>query len=69
MRLFMVDVLMYRSRLFGSRPDEFGSDRYPWWPSSPQTDLAEARKLIEKCSYWRRKEELEDAETVFGPPV
>ncbi len=24
--------------------------------------LAEARKLIEQCGYWRRKEELEDAE-------
>jgi len=25
-------------------------------------DLAQARKLIEQCGYWRRKEELEDAE-------
>jgi hypothetical protein len=26
-------------------------------------DLAEARRLIERHGYWRRKEELEDAET------
>ena len=25
-------------------------------------ELAEARRLIEKHGYWRRKEELEDAE-------
>jgi hypothetical protein len=29
---------------------------------SPQKDLVEARRLIEKHAYWRRKEELEDAE-------
>jgi len=33
---------------------------YPW--ISPQADIAEARRLIEKHGYWRRKEELEDAE-------
>jgi hypothetical protein len=33
---------------------------YPW--TSPQEDLAAARRLIEQCGYWRRKEELEDAE-------
>jgi hypothetical protein len=33
---------------------------YPW--ESQQADLAEARRLIEKHGYWRRKEELEDAE-------
>ncbi|EEF60345.1 SEFIR domain-containing protein [Pedosphaera parvula] len=27
-----------------------------------KTSLIEARKLIEQCGYWRRKEELEDAE-------
>jgi hypothetical protein len=26
------------------------------------TDLGEAQRLIEKHGYWRRKEELEDAE-------
>ena len=33
---------------------------YPW--ESPRKDLAEARRLIEKHGYWRRKGELEDAE-------
>ena len=28
--------------------------------------LAEARKLIELCGYWRRKEELEDAEAALA---
>lgn len=27
-----------------------------------KTIFAAARKLIEQCGYWRRKEELEDAE-------
>jgi tetratricopeptide (TPR) repeat protein len=54
MRLFMADIHLYRARLFHSvKP-------YPW--TSPQEDLAAARKLIEQCGYWRRKEELEDAE-------
>lgn len=54
MRLHMADIHLYRARLFhGLRP-------YPW--TSPQGDLAAARKLIEQCGYWRRKEELEDAE-------
>lgn len=53
MRLFLADIHLYRARLFHSvRP-------YPW--HSPHADLAAARKLIEKCGYWRRKEELEDA--------
>jgi tetratricopeptide (TPR) repeat protein len=54
MKLFMADIHLYRARLFHSvKP-------YPW--TSPQEDLAAARKLIEQCGYWRRKEELEDAE-------
>ena len=54
MRLFMADIHLYRARLFHDvKP-------YPW--TSPQEDLAAARKLIEQCGYWRRKEELEDAE-------
>jgi len=27
-----------------------------------KSELAKARALIEACGYWRRKEELEDAE-------
>jgi hypothetical protein len=37
---------------------------YPW--ESPQHALAEARRLIEKHRYWRRKEEREDAEAAIG---
>jgi tetratricopeptide (TPR) repeat protein len=55
MRLFLTDIHLYRARLFHAvKP-------YPW--DSPHADLAAARKLIEECGYWRRKEELEDAET------
>jgi nucleoside phosphorylase len=50
----MADIHLYRARLF------FREEHYPW--ESPQKDLTEARRLIEKCGYWRRKEELEDAE-------
>jgi tetratricopeptide (TPR) repeat protein len=54
MRLYMADIHLYRVRLFHAvRP-------YPW--NSPHANLAAARKLIEECGYWRRKEELEDAE-------
>jgi tetratricopeptide (TPR) repeat protein len=58
MPLFMADIHLHRARLFGLSKDRPAS--YPW--TSPQTDLAEARRLIEKHGYWRRKEELEDAE-------
>jgi hypothetical protein len=62
MRLHKADIHLYRARLFHStRP-------YPWKSSfygpqrGPKDDLKDARKLIEYCGYWRRKEELEDAE-------
>jgi hypothetical protein len=58
MPLFMADIHLHRARLFGLSKDR--SATYPW--ISPQADLAEARRLIEKHGYWRRKEELEDAE-------
>jgi hypothetical protein len=58
MPLFQADIHLHRARLFGLSKDRPAS--YPW--TSPQTDLAEARRLIEKHGYWRRKEELEDAE-------
>ena len=64
MRLFMADIHLYRARLFGRMKDEGGRIKYPW--ESPTKDLAEARKLIEQCGYWRRKEELEDAEQALG---
>jgi tetratricopeptide (TPR) repeat protein len=68
MRLFMADIHLYRARLFGSQGSGAGSRGYPWnknpdgSPRGPKDDLAAARKLIEQCGYWRRKEELEDAE-------
>jgi hypothetical protein len=31
-----------------------------------ESDLTIARRLVEKYGYWRRKEELEDAEAVIG---
>src|SRR5205807_8370878 len=62
MKLFMADIHLYRARLFHAvKP-------YPWNKFSdgtergPKDDLKDARKLIEQCGYWRRKEELEDAE-------
>ena len=64
MPLFLADIHLHRARLFGTRNAEFGARNeglpYPW--VSPQADLAAARALIESCGYWRRKEELEDAE-------
>ncbi len=62
MRLFLADVHLYRARLF------HGVTPYPWDKDEqgksrgPKDDLAAARKLVEQCGYWRRKEELEDAE-------
>ena len=31
-----------------------------------KAELVKARALIEECGYWRRKEELEDAEAAAG---
>ena len=58
MPLHQADIHLHRARLFG--PHVFYGS-YPW--DSPEADLKEARRLIEKHGYWRRKEELEDAET------
>jgi Mrp family chromosome partitioning ATPase/tetratricopeptide (TPR) repeat protein len=57
MPLFLADIHLYRARLF------FREAMYPW--ESPQHDLAEARRLIFKHGYLRRKEELEDAEAAL----
>jgi len=61
MKLFLADIHLHRARLLGlyaKRPEN-----YPW--GSARHDLAEARRLIEECGYWRRKEELEDAEAAL----
>jgi len=64
MPLFMADIHLHRARLFGLRIADRGlrieEAAYPW--ESPQADLAEARRLIEKHGYLRRIPELEDAE-------
>jgi tetratricopeptide (TPR) repeat protein len=57
MPLLLADIHLYRARLF------FRDANYPW--QSPQHDLAEARRLIFKHGYLRRKEELEDAEAAL----
>jgi hypothetical protein len=58
MPLVMADIHLHRARLLGLSKDRPAN--YPW--TSPLNDLAEARRLIEKHGYGRRKEELEDAE-------
>jgi hypothetical protein len=65
MPLFLADIHLHRARLFGSKKLDGGSMKYPW--ISVQHDLSEARRLIEKHGYWRRKEELEDAESALRP--
>jgi len=61
MPLFQADIHLYRARLFRD------VEPYPW--QSPQHDLAEAHRPIEKHGYWRRIEELEDAEAaIVAPP-
>jgi len=69
MPLFFADIHLYRARLFGRSGGasgdawpEFGAEKYPW--QSSWNDLAEARRLIENHGYFRRKEELEDAQAV-----
>jgi hypothetical protein len=57
MPLHLADIHLYRARLF------FHAKPYPW--QSPEHDLAEARRLIFKHGYLRRKEELEDAESAL----
>ncbi|MDZ4700230.1 MAG: DUF4062 domain-containing protein [Rhodothermales bacterium] len=59
MPIYSVDIHLYRVRLY------FNEEKYPW--ESPAHDLAEARLLMKKIGYWRRKEELEDAEKAILP--
>ena len=62
MPLLLADIHLHRARLFHAVTP------YPWATDldggsrGPKDDLAAARRLIEKHSYWRRREELEDAE-------
>lgn len=65
MPLYMVDIHLHRARLF------FREAHYPWDKNpdgtsrGPKDDLTEARRLIEKHGYWRRKGELEEAKAVI----
>jgi hypothetical protein len=63
MRLHMADIHLYRARLFHA-VKRYPSNKSPDGTErrGPKDDLADARKLIEPCGYWRRKEELDDAE-------
>jgi hypothetical protein len=76
MPLHQADILLTRARLFGlpgvgwnkrsgstESPQEPRKEPYPW--TSPQADLAEARRLIEECGYHRRDGELADAEAAI----
>lgn len=66
MPLHLADIHLYRARLF------FREEKYPWnkhpdgSARGPKDDLKEARSLIEKHGYWRRKEKLEDAESAIN---
>lgn len=63
--LFLADIHLHRARLF------MRDTYYPWnrhedgTPRGPADDLAAARRLIETHGYWRRKEELQDAEVAW----
>lgn len=57
MLLFQADIHLHRARLF------YRQASYPW--QSAAHDLAEARRLIFKHGYLRRRQELEDAEAVI----
>lgn len=48
---------MYRSR-------PFRGHKYPW--DSPEKDIAEANRLIQKHGYWRRKAELDNVELTLS---
>jgi hypothetical protein len=79
MPLFLADIHLYRARLFGrgggvisNQSSVISGEKYPWDKHSdgtsrePKDDLAEARRLIYKHGYFRRKEELDDAEEGFN---
>jgi hypothetical protein len=60
MPLFLANVHLYRARIVGMTNAE---GRMTNWPEvDPKAELARARALIEKHGYWRRREELADAE-------
>ena len=60
MRLYLADVHLHRARLEGMLKEEDRKQHFP--DVDPRAELTKARELIERHGYWRRKEELEDAE-------
>ena len=60
MPLHLADVHLHRARLFGRLTEEVRRMKFP--DIDPKAELKKARDLIEHHGYWRRKEELEDAE-------
>ena len=64
MRLFLVDIHLYRARLFGPYAKAHDGKPYPW--ESATGDLAAARSLIATHGYLRRLEELEEAEAALA---
>ncbi len=57
---------LHRARLF-FREAEYPRNNNPDGSSrGPKDDLAAAHTLIKQCGYWRRREELEDAERAIG---
>ena len=60
MPLYLADVHLHRARFAGMRKDEWRMTNGE--AVDAKAELAKARELIEKHGYWRRREELEDAE-------
>lgn len=60
MPLYLADVHLHRARLFGRMNADERKLKFP--DIDPKAELREARRLIEKHGYWRRRDELEDAE-------
>jgi tetratricopeptide (TPR) repeat protein len=61
MRLFIVETLLYRVRLFG-----LGCS-YPWPGSTPEQDLASAAALAVDCGYHRRDVEFRELRMAIPP--
>lgn len=60
MPLYLADVHLHRARLAAAMKQEHRNQHFPG--VDPKTELAKARALIEKHMYWRRREELADAQ-------
>ncbi|MFZ4766927.1 MAG: hypothetical protein ACOYMN_18395, partial [Roseimicrobium sp.] len=62
------DIHLYRARLFGAgvkgQQSTVKKEAYRW--ESPAEDLQEAERLIQKCGYHRRLEELAAAKAALG---